>query len=218
VQAKPSRRRQLADSSDRTFTETARRAQIVQAAIEVLAEVGYAKASFARIARQAGLSSTGIISYHFADRDDLMREVVEQTWRICDDYVRPRVEAQITPSGRLRAYIESYMALLSEFPRHLPAMCQVERELEQSDWHASAVEAVLSGQQERMREAQQSGHFRQFDTRVMALAIRGALYELINRAIREPDLDPVKCGQELADVFDLATRAMPPDQGNVAAW
>jgi AcrR family transcriptional regulator len=60
----------------RTFTESARRAQIVTAAIEVIAEVGYAKASFSRIAKQAALSSTGMISYHFAGKDDLLTACV----------------------------------------------------------------------------------------------------------------------------------------------
>jgi TetR/AcrR family fatty acid metabolism transcriptional regulator len=46
-------------AAPRTFTESARRAQIVQAAIETIAEVGYARASYARIAEHAGLSSTG---------------------------------------------------------------------------------------------------------------------------------------------------------------
>jgi AcrR family transcriptional regulator len=32
----------------------------------VIAEDGFAKASFSRIAKHAGLSSTGMISYHFA--------------------------------------------------------------------------------------------------------------------------------------------------------
>ena len=41
-----------------------------------LAEAGYRGATFARIARQAGLSSTGLISYHFAGRDELIGEVV----------------------------------------------------------------------------------------------------------------------------------------------
>ncbi len=42
---------------------------------EVIAELGYPKASYARIAERAGLSSTGLISYHFADKSDLIGEV-----------------------------------------------------------------------------------------------------------------------------------------------
>ena len=39
---------------DRTFIETARRAQIVAAAIDTIAELGYGQASLARIAERAG--------------------------------------------------------------------------------------------------------------------------------------------------------------------
>ena len=50
------------------FTEHARRAQIVGAAVETIADLGYGQASFAQIARRAGPSSTGLISYHFAHK------------------------------------------------------------------------------------------------------------------------------------------------------
>jgi AcrR family transcriptional regulator len=191
----------------KTFTEIARRAQIVQAAIEVLAEVGYAKTSFAKIARRAGLSSTGLISYHFAGKDDLMREVLAQAWEVADGYVRPRVEAQVTATARLRAYIESYMALMSEFPHHLSAISEVLGNTEGSAEYTGSVDAVLDFQQGRMREAQQSGEFRPFNTRVMVLAVRGALNELIDHAGKEPDLDLISCGRELADIFERATSA-----------
>ena len=40
-------------------------------AIEVLAELGYAQTSFARIAERAGISKS-VISYHFAGKDELL--------------------------------------------------------------------------------------------------------------------------------------------------
>jgi AcrR family transcriptional regulator len=40
----------IGQEATRTFTETARRAQIVAAAIETIAELGYGQASLARIA------------------------------------------------------------------------------------------------------------------------------------------------------------------------
>jgi hypothetical protein len=45
----------LVQVSERSFTAQARRAQIVRAAIETIAELGYGQASFARIAERAGL-------------------------------------------------------------------------------------------------------------------------------------------------------------------
>jgi AcrR family transcriptional regulator len=57
-----------------TITERARRAQIVTAAIGTIAELDYAGASFKQIAARAGLSSTGLISYHFAGKQELVDE------------------------------------------------------------------------------------------------------------------------------------------------
>ncbi|MGA9830159.1 MAG: TetR family transcriptional regulator, partial [Trebonia sp.] len=44
----------------RTFIETARRAQIMAAAIDTIAELGFGQASLARIAERAG-TSKGVI-------------------------------------------------------------------------------------------------------------------------------------------------------------
>jgi AcrR family transcriptional regulator len=73
----------------------ARRAQIVQAAIETLAEVGYANASLSRIAVRLGISK-GVISYHFAGKDDLIAEIVSQVLQRARADMQPRIEAQTT--------------------------------------------------------------------------------------------------------------------------
>ena len=61
--------------AERSFIETARRAQIMAAAIDTIAEVGYGQASLARIAETAG-TSKGVIIYHFGGKDELVRELV----------------------------------------------------------------------------------------------------------------------------------------------
>ncbi|WP_367131648.1 MULTISPECIES: TetR family transcriptional regulator [Streptomyces] len=198
------------DPSRRTFTEAARRAQIVNAAIEVIADAGYAKASFARIARAAGLSSTGMISYHFAGKDDLMREVVAEVCRVADAHVRPRMEERTGARARLRAFIEASVGLADAYPKHLPAMADVLAHLRDDDPSRRDVlgtlESAADVQVERMREAQRSGEFREFDPRVMATAIRAAIDATVTRAGREPDFDAAAAGRELADLFDHATR------------
>ncbi|WP_372406801.1 TetR/AcrR family transcriptional regulator [Streptomyces luteireticuli] len=208
MRAKSSEAKQ--EPGDRTFIEAARRAQIVAAAIDVLAEVGHAKATFTRIARKAGLSSTGMISYHFAGKDDLMREVVAEVLRTAEGYMRPRIEAHTTASGRLRAHIESNVELLVEFPGYLPALVEVLANDRCDDRTAreftGATETMNHVLAEAMRRAQAAGEFREFDPETMTLALRGSIDALIGRAARDPHFDALAHGRALADIFDHATR------------
>ena len=59
---------------ERTFVDVARRAQLVECAIDAIADVGYRKASLAEIARRAGITK-GAIFYHFANREELIEAV-----------------------------------------------------------------------------------------------------------------------------------------------
>jgi AcrR family transcriptional regulator len=60
-----------------SFIQRARRAQVVASAIAVMADVGYPKASFTRIAAHAGISP-GLITYHFKTKDALVGAVVSE--------------------------------------------------------------------------------------------------------------------------------------------
>jgi len=86
-------------------TATARRSQIVAATIEVIADLGYGQTSFARIAERAGLSSTRLISYHFAGKDELIAAVAADVLASIGRYMAQRVGAATSAAGRLRAYI-----------------------------------------------------------------------------------------------------------------
>ncbi|MFI5778893.1 TetR/AcrR family transcriptional regulator [Nocardia sp. NPDC051570] len=205
MQAKPS-----LDKQERTVTETARRAQIVNAAIDVVAEHGYSNASFARIAKQAGLSSTGMISYHFRGKDDLLREVVAEIVRVSTEFVVGKLDSEADYSAVLRAWFAANLALLDEYPRHQHALASIIA-------HARLDDPRLFGLIERhldiardeerwIREAQRAGAFRDFDPAIMVMAIRGAREAAIARARIDPDFDTTSCARELADLFDRATR------------
>src|SRR5215469_14718341 len=110
-----------------TFTNAARRAQIVESAIDTIAELGYAQASFARIARRAGLSSTRLISYHFAEKDDLVREVLATVVGRFTDYVQPRVDAETEPSARLRTALEANIEFMRANRRDVVTLQEIQR-------------------------------------------------------------------------------------------
>src|ERR1700761_6268535 len=88
-----------------SFIEQARRAQIVDSAVETIAEVGYGNASLAQIAKRAGISK-GVISYHFAGKDELMQQVLIDAMALAEAQMLPRIQAGEGPMGRLRGHIE----------------------------------------------------------------------------------------------------------------
>ncbi|HLS13367.1 MAG TPA: helix-turn-helix domain-containing protein, partial [Beutenbergiaceae bacterium] len=87
----------------RSFIEGARRAQIVAAAAHTVAAVGYAGASLSRIATQAGISKS-VISYHFAGKEDLLAQVVNDFFTATDEYMSGRLARAETAAGAIRTW------------------------------------------------------------------------------------------------------------------
>lgn len=86
----------------------ARRGQIVQATIEVMAERGYAGASIQAIAAAAGLAP-GLLHYHFRSKQEVLLAVVDEL----EARVTRRFEAVGARSARERldAFIDVHLAL-----------------------------------------------------------------------------------------------------------
>src|ERR1700760_1688402 len=163
----------------RTFTESGRRAQIVTAAIELIAEIGYAKASFTQIAKHAGLSSTGMISYHFAGKDDLLTACVAEIEQVTAAFMEPRIDAAQGHVAQLRAYVESNVALVGEHPAEVRALIDM---VKNAGSQSPAVNARLALFEEHFRTGQAAGAFCRFDTRTVALALTSGLDAVVATA------------------------------------
>ena len=192
-----------------TFTEIARRAQIVAAAIHTIADLGYGQASLARIAEAAG-TSKGVIIYHFGSRDELIKELVAELIAKAGAYMRPRIEAEQTGRGMLRAYIESNLAFIAENRSHVGATVEIALNARAADgsrlygsaYHDMSVASV----QKLLVHFQGTGEFpSSFDPLVMALAIRAAIDSVAPLLARDPGLDAGHHARELADLFLRAT-------------
>jgi AcrR family transcriptional regulator len=85
-----------------------------------------ANASLARIAVWLDISK-GVISYHFAGKDDLIAEIISQVLQQARAYMQPRVEAQTTGPEMLRAYIESNLEFIRDHPNQLRAVVEIVR-------------------------------------------------------------------------------------------
>lgn len=194
---------------DRTFIETARRAQIIAAAVDTIAELGYGQASLARIAERAG-TSKGVICYHFAGKDELVRDLVADVVTKAEAYLRPLVSAETTGAGMLRTSIEANVAYMREHRNEMIAVADIARNARDAagnrPFDSSFVQAGVTALARALAHFQETGEFRSgFDPAVMAAAIRAAIDAIPARLAREPGIDLDHYARELANLFDVAT-------------
>jgi len=192
------------DQDRPSFIEAARRAQIIECAIEAIAELGFGQASLARIARRANVS-TGVISYHFAGKDELIRAVVAQVYATGGAFIRPRVEIQAGARAALRSYIAASVSYIAAHPGHARAVMNIV--LGRNELFDPAVEEPRrAGFRSILEQGQRDGVFRPFDVRPMVGTIIGALNFVPQLLAAEPGIDLEAYGRELVELFDRATR------------
>jgi AcrR family transcriptional regulator len=188
----------------RTFIEDARRAQIVNATVTVIADVGYVNATLAKIAAAAGIAK-GLVSYHFRDKDELM----EQTMLVVHARVSSEVVGGIDQSAPapdvLRAIIQRVAAYGAEHGAEIRTLNQIAQNLRRADGQlrftlADNEEIYKTGEQ-LYRRGQHEGYFRQFDTRVMAVTFQAALDAMFAYAEAYPETDLLAYADGLADLM-----------------
>ena len=200
----------------RSFTSTARRKQIVEAAIDVIADHGYDRATFTRITAHAGLSSPRMISYHFAGKAELIRQIVADVYRDAAGFIEAAVADATDPSDRLRSYIRANLEFVRDHPRWIAAITRIGDRLTHDDGEpytsADVQEPGLRGIEPILRAGQADGRFRDFDVRAMALLIRGAIDIAAQRISGGHDIDVDGYAAELVTSVDRATRREPGDR------
>ncbi|MGV9596306.1 TetR/AcrR family transcriptional regulator [Streptosporangium sandarakinum] len=199
----------------RSLAATARRAQIVAATIETIAELGYPQTSFARIAERAGLSSTRLISYHFAGKDELIGAVVTEVHQTIGRFMTERLADLPDARSALRAYITGVVEFVAGHRAQMRALMEIFLDFRGQDGDGGSYDAaterqVLGSLEEILRWGQATGEFRDFDTFVMAATVQRSVDGLPFLLRTEPDLDLSHYADELATTFDLATRNRRP--------
>lgn len=193
------------DDAPRSITATARRAQIVAAAIETIAELGYQQASFARIAERAGLSSTRLISYHFAGKDELIRQIVAEVVAEMRAFMAERMLATTSARDALATYITANADFVALHRQKMTAFLAIFLGGGFS-YDAGSELVTVSPVEQILTKGQNDGEFRDFDTTVMATLIQRSVEGLPFLLTSHPDLDPTAYAREVVTTFDLATR------------
>ena len=193
-----------------SFIEAARKAQLIECAIETIARLGYGQASLAQVARQAGISKS-VITYYFNSKEELIKQVVKAILTDAASFIGPKITAQPTARLRLQAYIQAHVDYISTHPEQMMAFMEIAINLYRTEdgklrFGAATETPVLEALENLLRKGQQEGEFRDFDVRVMAITIRRAIDALPPLFIADPGLNPQEYAWELVTLFDLATR------------
>ncbi|MBO0610779.1 TetR/AcrR family transcriptional regulator [Myceligenerans salitolerans] len=98
-----------ASASSRSFIETARRRQLIDAAVATVNGVGYHRASLAEIGKRAGIVKSAI-GYYFSSKEALLLELVQEAFAALGESALDAVSGHECATARLRAYSEAYLA------------------------------------------------------------------------------------------------------------
>lgn len=198
------------DNGNASFIEVHRRAQIVAAATQTIHREGFARASLARIAEHAGISK-GVILYHFASKDELIRAVVTDTYSDAGALIATAVEAAVSHRDRLAAYVGGNVAFLAEHRVEVHVLNEIFTSFRGADgrlaYDETQLDSVLEPLEILLRAGQDDGELRDFDTRVVARTIRATIDALTPQLVADPELDVDAYRLELVELIDRAVRS-----------
>jgi TetR/AcrR family fatty acid metabolism transcriptional regulator len=198
-----------------TFTQLKRRDQLVECAIDAIVEVGFQRASVGEVARRAGVSK-GVVTYHFAAKDDLIAAVIDRVIQSMADNMRSRLWAAVpdmAPEEFISAYITVWVEFYRSHARDVLALVRVYNSFRDESGLPHPAFAVRAEEiaivEQILRRGQAAGRLGDFSALVMATAIKAVLDDLLTQFTADPDLDLEAHGAALIAIFERATRPDP---------
>lgn len=153
-----------------------RRAEIAQAALEVLAEVGPAELSMARVAGRIGLATSALYR-HFPRKDDIVDAILELIESRFEANLAEACRATDDPLERLRLLLERHLALVrtdSGIPRLFFSGETFRRPAGRGERFYALVSGYLGRVGGVIREGQRTGRIRgDVDARTLAVHFLG---------------------------------------------
>lgn len=194
----PPRRR-----SGSTFTERARRDQLVALTVDLVAEHGYRGTSLQRIADAAGISKAAVL-YHFPSKDAVIAAAYESVIGGLVTEVGAAVEAAPDPLAAAETYLDALLAHLSAHPRHARLVAEAlpdEREITEDRPAGPRRWEALAG---LIAEAAGRGTVRHgVDPRTSAIMLNGVVDAVVAASLEDPTF---RIDDARGAVRDLARR------------
>jgi TetR/AcrR family fatty acid metabolism transcriptional regulator len=205
------RTKDVGDAGSVTFTQRKRREQLIDCAIGAVVELGFQGASVGEVAQRAGVSK-GVVTYHFAAKDDLIFAAVARIFDSITEALESRLGGT-SPETFVADYINAWVDYYRTQTRYMLAIREIWGNFRDDSGHqhfgAQAVSGELGVVEHVLEYGQEQGIRGRFDPHVMAVSIKAALDALLNQLAAEPQLDLEAYGAELVRLFERATRPDP---------
>ncbi|WP_307869089.1 helix-turn-helix domain-containing protein [Micromonospora sp. C95] len=182
-----------------TLIERARRAQLIEVTIELVADRGYAGASLAAIAERAGITKAAVL-YHFPTKAAVVRAAHEHALAALVAAVAAAVEAADT-ANRPAAYVRSMVGHLREHPRHTRMIIEAMVH-DDGDHDPAARWRPLAELIDAARVAR--GGDDDIDTRTTAIIVGGGIDAIVAEQLHDPDYDTAAAAEHLVEMLDTA--------------
>ncbi|MEV0112660.1 TetR/AcrR family transcriptional regulator [Streptomyces sp. NPDC050844] len=188
-----------------TFTEQARRSQLIECTIDLISTKGHPATSLAAIAERAGLSKAAVL-YHFSSKDNLTRATLEHVLAEFTAYVNERVAAEPDPRAAVVAYVRAMIGYQQANRRHVRVITEMLLDdeggtrLKTPGGHDTA--GRWNALADLLAAGQQAGQFREFAPATVALAIGGSIDGVVAHWLAHPELDLEAAADEL-ETFTL---------------
>lgn len=174
-----------------TFTEQARRAQLIEVTIELVARHGYAGCSLQRIADAAGITKAAVI-YHYASKAAVIKAAYDAVINGMIEHITERIMAAETAEGRVEAYLSAMIDYVARHPSH--ARMITEAIIESEDTGVEDRPESPSRHQQLatlIDAAKADGTYRpDLDSTALAIILGGAVDGIANTALATADTQP----------------------------
>ncbi|MER5970174.1 TetR/AcrR family transcriptional regulator [Streptomyces sp. NPDC002055] len=197
--------RRSPDPDAPTFTELARRQQIIECTIDLISTRGFPATSLSAIAEEAGISKAAVL-YHFASKDNLTRDTLSYVLGQFTRYVNECLARQADPRAAVMAYVRAMISYQQANRRHVRVITEMLLDdaggtrLKTPGSHDTA--GRWQALADLLAQGQRAGQFREFAPQVVALAIGGAIDGVVAHWLSDPGLDLDAAADEL-EVFTL---------------
>lgn len=196
----------------RTFTETARRVQLIDAAIVAVNEVGYHGASLSVIASRAGVAKSAIV-YYFSSKESLLLSVVDEVFTQLEAAVAPAARAETEPAAQLRAYAQAYLAHIDTHRARITAGIEIvvsHRTGDGTPLYLTGTEADSPSLRDILVNGMAAGAFRQMPLHLAVTLVASVLDVWTTELQRDPGIDIGTLGEDTIDFLVKGLAPTPP--------